>query len=111
MKLAHKLDSFTVATHSDAAAGVRNLLRETFCRSVDRGEYPTAWSLRVGFIDLIKRDTYLVLGYEPEKVESFLGLPILICAAGSQNRLVTATGSMAIPENDAVRWTTSRAKI
>lgn len=96
---------FQISTQADAAAGVRNLLRETFLRSIERGDYPTAWSFRVGFLELIQRDTYLVLGYRPEKVDSFLGLPISVCASGSQNRLITGTGSTAIPELEAVRRT------
>lgn len=98
MTLGVNFNHSEVVFRSDAAIGVRKRLRTTFSRSVERGEYPTAWSLRLEFVELLQRDTYLVLGYKPEKVDSFLGLPIIICPAGSPDQLITETGSMTVAQ-------------
>ena len=74
-----------------------------------RGDYPTAWSLRVGFVELIQQDTYRVLGYKADRIDSFLGLPITMCPSGSRNQLITATGSISIPELEAIWRTQSYA--
>lgn len=102
-------DILRVSVGGKVTIGARNLLRNIFCRSVELGYYPTAWSLRVGFVELMQRDAYLVLGYIPARIDSFMGLPITISGSGLQNRLITATGSMAVPELEDVPRTRSYA--
>lgn len=94
---------------SNVAIGARTLLRQTICQCIASGDYPTTWSLRIGFVELIQLDTHLVLGYKPDRVDIFMGLPITTCPSGTQNRLITTTGSIAIPDLGAVRRTKSYA--
>lgn len=109
MKLDKQSNSVGVLSQANVTKGARNLLRETFSRSVERGDYPTAWSLRVGFVELIQQDTYRILGYKADRIDSFLGLPITMCPSGSRNQLITATGSISIPELEAIWRTQSYA--
>ena len=109
MKLDMEPKILRVSVAGNVKIGARKLLRDIFCRSVEFGYYPTAWSLRVGFVELMQRDAYLVLGYIPARIDSFMGLPITISGSGLQNRLITATGSMAVPEREDVPRTRSYA--
>lgn len=79
---------------------MRNLLRDQFSASVERGEYPTGWLLRIDSIELLALDTELVLGYKPKRIGGFMALPITVCPPGSANRLVTASGVVAVPERE-----------
>jgi hypothetical protein len=81
--------------------GMRKLLRDEFSASVERGEYPVSWLLRVGSIELLALDTEVVLGYRPKRINEFMALPITVCPPGSANRLITATGVVALPERRA----------
>lgn len=103
MRLADEPNNFHLYQKTDLSIGVRKLLRDTFSQSVERGDYPTAWSLRPGFVELLQRDTLVVLGYKADKVETFMGLPIEICAADTANRLITSTGNMAVAELGVLR--------
>jgi len=81
--------------------GMRKLLRDGFSASVERGEYPVGWLLRVGSIELLALDTELVLGYRPKRIDGFMALPITVCPLGSANRLITATGVVVLGEREA----------
>ena len=84
--------------------GIRDILRDYFSSSIESKEWPKNWIFEGSFVNLLAADTWHVLGYRPDRIERFLGLPVQVCSPGEGNRLVTENGWIIIaqpmPHND-----------
>jgi hypothetical protein len=54
--------------------------------------------LEADFVVRLAIDTEAVLGYYPDAIERFLGLPIRLLPLGYGNRLITDEGWIAVPD-------------
>jgi len=54
------------------------------------------------FVIRLAIDTEAVLGYYPDSIEKFLGLPIRLRPSSYGNRLITEEGSIAVPDHTLI---------
>jgi hypothetical protein len=51
------------------------------------------------FVVRLAIDTEAVLGYYPDSIEKFLGLPVRLQPSGYGNRLITEEGWITVPDH------------
>lgn len=77
----------------------RHALQKCFAKAGALNQRPISWALDVEFVVRLAIDTEAVLGYYPDSLEKFLGLPIRLRPSGYGNRLITEEGWIAVPDH------------
>jgi hypothetical protein len=73
-------------------------LQRSFAKAGALNQRPISWSLDAKFVVQLAIDTEAVLGYYPNSIEQFLGLPIRLRPSGYGNRLITEEGWIAVAD-------------
>jgi hypothetical protein len=77
----------------------RHALQKCFAKAAAINQRSISWSLDAEFVVRLAIDIEAVLGYYPDSIEKFLGLPIRLLPSGHGNRLITEEGWMAVPDH------------